>query len=143
MDFTSPLRDAAIGRIVRNHPDVVLLDVNLPGMDGFSICRAVRPNYHGVIIMLTAQGEEVDEVLGLESLDTVTDERDELVGTRVMSPMSAASVPPVASRRYKPIQTDTRSQQTARRDRNRMSAVAIKPDGSEAPRNTRNEDGKR
>jgi two-component system OmpR family response regulator/two-component system response regulator RstA len=59
--------DAAIDRIVHDHPDAVLLDVNLPGLDGFSICKAVRTSYRGVIIMLTARGEEVDEVLGLQA----------------------------------------------------------------------------
>ncbi len=59
--------DTAIRRILVESPDAVLLDVNLPGLDGFSICRAVRDTYAGVIVMLTARGEEVDEVLGLEA----------------------------------------------------------------------------
>ncbi len=56
--------DAAVGRITKENPDAVLLDVNLPGMDGFSVCRAIRPNYRGAIIILTARGEESDEVVG-------------------------------------------------------------------------------
>ena len=59
--------DVAVARITDENPDVVLLDVNLPGLDGFSICRSVRSRYRGAIIMLTARGEEVDEVLGLEA----------------------------------------------------------------------------
>jgi two-component system response regulator RstA len=59
--------DTALQRIIDENPDAVLLDVNLPGgRDGFTICRIVRKNYHGAVIMLTARGEEVDEVLGLE-----------------------------------------------------------------------------
>jgi len=58
--------DAAVARIIAENPDIVILDVNLPGLDGLSVCRQVRPKYHGAIIMLTALGEEVDEVLGLE-----------------------------------------------------------------------------
>ena len=58
--------DAAAERIISENPDAVLLDVNLPGLDGFAVCRAVREDYRGAIIMLTARGEEVDEVLGLE-----------------------------------------------------------------------------
>ena len=58
--------DAAAARITRENPDAVVLDVNLPGLDGFAVCRAVRDDYRGAIIMLTARGEEVDEVLGLE-----------------------------------------------------------------------------
>ena len=57
----------AVDRIVSEQPDLVLLDVNLPGRDGFSVCREVRPQYHGRILMLTARGEEVDEVVGLDA----------------------------------------------------------------------------
>ena len=59
--------DAAVARITNEKPDVVVLDVNLPGLDGFSVCKSVRSRYHGAIIMLTARGEEIDEVLGLEA----------------------------------------------------------------------------
>lgn len=59
--------DIAVERIMGENPDVVVLDVNLPGLDGFAVCRAVRESYAGAIIMLTARGEEIDEVLGLEA----------------------------------------------------------------------------
>ena len=59
--------DVAALRIPQENPDAVVLDVNLPGLDGFSVCKNVRDNYRGAIIMLTARGEEVDEVLGLEA----------------------------------------------------------------------------
>ena len=58
--------DRAVGRITGEKPDAVILDVNLPGLDGFSVCRAVRPQFAGTILILTARGEEVDEVVGLE-----------------------------------------------------------------------------
>ena len=58
--------DRAVHRILHEDPEVVILDVNLPGMDGFAICREVRGDYGGAIIMLTARGGEIDEVLGLE-----------------------------------------------------------------------------
>jgi DNA-binding response OmpR family regulator len=58
--------DLAIARIANEKPDVLVLDVNLPGMDGFSICRKVRASFSGPILILTARGEEVDEVVGLE-----------------------------------------------------------------------------
>ena len=64
--FVESRGDVAPQRIERENPDAVLLDVNLPGLDGFTICRTVRPNYRGAIIMLTARGEEVDEIVGLE-----------------------------------------------------------------------------
>ncbi len=59
--------DTAVKRIQDDNPDAVVLDVNLPGLDGFAVCRAVRAYYHGPIIMLTARGDETDEVLGLEA----------------------------------------------------------------------------
>lgn len=58
--------DVAPARIIGETPDVVILDVNLPGLDGFSICRAVRSEFQGPILILTARGEEIDEVIGLE-----------------------------------------------------------------------------
>ena len=59
--------DAAAERMIRENPDAVVLDVNLPGLDGYSICKLVRSRYRGAIILLTARGGEVDEVLGLEA----------------------------------------------------------------------------
>ena len=53
-------------RIVIEQPDAVLLDVGLPGIDGLEVCRRVREDYSGVILMLTARGDELDQVLGLE-----------------------------------------------------------------------------
>ncbi len=46
--------------------DLILLDLMLPGEDGLSLCRAVRAESDVPIIMLTAKGEEVDKVIGLE-----------------------------------------------------------------------------
>lgn len=57
---------AAPERILADMPAVVLLDVNLPGQDGFAVCRAVRHAYPGIIAMLTARRDEIDEVVGLE-----------------------------------------------------------------------------
>jgi len=47
-------------------PDLVLLDVGLPDTDGFSVCRELRSRSGVPIIMVTAKGEEVDRVVGLE-----------------------------------------------------------------------------
>ncbi len=58
--------DRAVARIINEQPDAVILDVNLPGLDGISVCRNVRNDFAGPILILTARGEEVDEVVGLE-----------------------------------------------------------------------------
>ncbi len=58
--------DLACQRIIDEHPDLVVLDLMLPGMDGVEICKRVRPQYSGPILMLTARDEEIDQVVGLE-----------------------------------------------------------------------------
>jgi two-component system OmpR family response regulator len=62
---------AADGRAMRkllddSRIDLILLDLMLPGEDGLSLCRSLRANSNIPIIMLTAKGEEVDRVIGLE-----------------------------------------------------------------------------
>ncbi len=56
----------AIDRIKTEQPDLVVLDLMLPGEDGLAVCRIVRPYYKGPILMLTARTEDLDQVLGLE-----------------------------------------------------------------------------
>nr|WP_286674889.1 winged helix-turn-helix domain-containing protein [Pseudomonas subflava] len=56
----------AAARILKEQPDLVVLDLMLPGEDGLSICRKVRGQYPGPILMLTARTDDMDEVLGLE-----------------------------------------------------------------------------
>lgn len=51
---------------LNENPDLILLDVMLPGMDGNEVCRKVREKSNVPIIMLTAREDEVDKVLGLE-----------------------------------------------------------------------------
>jgi DNA-binding response OmpR family regulator len=48
------------------NPDLVILDLMLPGLDGFAICRAIRPWFKQPILMLTAKESDIDQVLGLE-----------------------------------------------------------------------------
>ncbi|EPC01978.1 transcriptional regulator [Litchfieldella anticariensis FP35 = DSM 16096] len=55
-----------VERIVELQPDLVILDLMLPGEDGLSICRRARPDYAGPILMLTARTDDMDQVLGLE-----------------------------------------------------------------------------
>ncbi len=54
-------------RLLESHtPDLVILDVMLPGMDGFALCRKIRERSAVPIVMLTARGEVSDRVVGLE-----------------------------------------------------------------------------
>lgn len=55
-----------IAEVMRARPDVILLDLMLPGADGIEICRELRGRTHTPIIMVTARGEEADRVMGLE-----------------------------------------------------------------------------
>lgn len=56
----------AAAAVRRLHPDLVLLDLALPGKDGIDVCREIRAFTDTPIVMVTARGEEVDRVLGLE-----------------------------------------------------------------------------
>ena len=56
----------AVKKAFELEPDLILLDVMLPKLDGFSVCKQVRESLSVPIIMLTAREEEVDKVLGLE-----------------------------------------------------------------------------
>jgi len=58
--------DFAANRIFDEKPDMVILDLMLPGKDGLSICRDVRSNYKGPILILTAREDDMDQVAGLE-----------------------------------------------------------------------------
>ena len=57
---------AALSAVGKRVPDVVLLDWMLPDMDGLAVCRKLRQQHLMPIIMVTARGDEVDRVLGLE-----------------------------------------------------------------------------
>ena len=57
----------ALAQFQEHHPDLVLLDVMLPGMDGFDVCRAIRHVSDVPIIMLTARSDTSDVVTGLEA----------------------------------------------------------------------------
>lgn len=58
--------DTAEVRILAEQPDLVVLDIMLPGKDGLEVCRAIRPYYRGVVLFLTARDEDFDQILGLE-----------------------------------------------------------------------------
>ena len=59
--------DEALELIKIDEPDLVVLDVMLPGLDGLTVCKKARAFYTRPILMLTAQSEDDDEILGLDS----------------------------------------------------------------------------
>ncbi len=58
--------DDAVDHIISLQPDLVILDIMLPGLDGFEVCKQVRKSYLGPILMMTAKDEDIDQVVGLE-----------------------------------------------------------------------------
>lgn len=56
----------AIEKAQQHKPDLILLDIMLPGMDGFEVCRILRKDMIVPILMLTARDDEIDRVVGLE-----------------------------------------------------------------------------
>lgn len=57
----------AIRRCLESQPDILILDLMLPGADGFEVCRQVRQQFTGSILMLTASEDDMDHVAGIES----------------------------------------------------------------------------
>ncbi len=57
---------AALASARRERPDLIVLDLNLPGMDGLDVCRVIRRESDVPIIMLTARVDETDRLIGLE-----------------------------------------------------------------------------
>lgn len=58
--------ESVMNAVKEFEPNLILLDIMLPGMDGYQVCREVRSKYTTPIIMLSAKGEVFDKVLGLE-----------------------------------------------------------------------------
>jgi len=64
--LTAGRGDEALAVVARENVDLVVLDLMIPGVDGLEVCRRIRAERNVPIIMLSARGEEVDKVLGLE-----------------------------------------------------------------------------
>lgn len=58
--------EAGLELALNENPDLILLDIMMPKMDGYEVCRKVREKSNVPIIMLTARADEVDKVIGLE-----------------------------------------------------------------------------
>jgi two-component system, OmpR family, response regulator len=113
-------------RTTFGEPDLVVLDIMLPGEDGLSICRRLRAASRVPILMLTARGEDIDRIVGLEMgaddyLPKPFNPR-ELVA-RIRAILRRTEAPPIASRRF--LINTTLSVDLDRRQ------VALVADGSE------------
>jgi DNA-binding response OmpR family regulator len=64
--LTAARGDDALGVVAAEPVDLVVLDIMLPGLDGLEVCKRIRAERNIPIIMLSARGEELDKVLGLE-----------------------------------------------------------------------------
>jgi len=58
--------DRVLDLVRESPPDIIILDLGLPGEDGFAVCRQLRPAYGNPILILTARDNDIDHVLGLE-----------------------------------------------------------------------------
>ncbi len=56
----------ALEQYKRKKPDIILLDVMMPGMDGFELCREIRKTSNAPVIMVTARGEDYEKIMGLD-----------------------------------------------------------------------------
>jgi DNA-binding response OmpR family regulator len=59
--------DEAVGVIQKVQPALIILDVMLPGLDGFAVCRQIRSSYHGLILMMTALDENSEQLVGFSA----------------------------------------------------------------------------
>jgi DNA-binding response OmpR family regulator len=64
--ITAAHPDSGLKMIPEHTPDIIILDIMLPGMDGFEVCKEIRKTSDIPIIMLTARGEVTDRIVGLE-----------------------------------------------------------------------------
>ena len=102
---------AALAIARRERPDLVVLDLMLPGMDGWEVCRALRLESDVPVIMLTARGEESDQVVGLElgADDYVTkpfSPRTLLARVRAILRRAQGKLKPVAYLRFPGLEID-------------------------------------
>ncbi len=100
-----PNGDAMTGALAKGQPDLIILDLMLPGEDGLSICRRLRANSQIPILMLTAKSDDIDRVIGLEMgaddyLGKPFHPRELLARVRAILRRSAGAGSGVQSRRY-------------------------------------------
>ena len=126
---TASAGEAGIAAARRDSPDLVILDLMLPGMHGFEVCRVLRKETSVPIILLTARDEEVDKIVGLElgADDYITKpfSMKELVA-RVRARLRRANEDPVNS--TQPLVAGTLKLDLARREATRSGrTLHLKP----------------
>ena len=107
--------------IESTRPDLVILDLMLPGVDGRSVCRWVRSNGALPVIMLTALGEETDRIVGLElgADDYVTkpfSPRELIARVRTVLRRSGPAAPPVRRLVFGDLSMDAAARDVRKRD---------------------------
>ena len=58
--------DEVLPYLTKNTADLIVLDLMLPGIDGFEVCKQLRASQEMPVLMLTARGDDIDQVIGLE-----------------------------------------------------------------------------
>jgi len=126
--------EKALERARESDPDLIVLDIMLPKMDGFAVCRQLRRETNAPILMLTARDEEVDKVVGLElgADDYVTKPfglRELIARLRALLRRARPAEEEAAEERAKPALRfgDLEIDEGARRVRLRGNEVALKP----------------
>jgi two-component system OmpR family response regulator len=94
----------ALARFANNRPDLIILDIGMPELDGLDVCRQIRKSSDVPILFLTARDEEIDRILGLEMGG------DDYV-TKPFSPRELIARVNVILRRVSTRDADTRSSQ--------------------------------
>jgi two-component system OmpR family response regulator/two-component system response regulator RstA len=86
-------------------PDILVLDIMLPGDNGFTLCKNIRPHYSGPLLFMTAKNDDLDQVLGLEI------GADDYVIKPVEPRVLLARINALLRRTHSPIQPDTNKEQ--------------------------------
>jgi len=95
---------AGLRRAREHDPDLVVLDIGLPGLDGFEVCRALRKESTAPVIVVSARDDEVDRVVGLEIgaddyIPKPFSPREFVARVRAVMRRSGVTMPPSAQRR--------------------------------------------
>ncbi len=102
--------------IRRNPPDLAILDVSMPGMDGFELCREIRRFSRIPIIILSARGEPTDKIVGLELgaddyMGKPFEPRELVTRIRAVLRRTVTTAPPPALRRFGVLTVDMRKRE--------------------------------